>query len=95
MQKSEVIKAVASQTGVDEKLVEIIVNSWMNTIKQNVTNGISMEFREFGTWSPKLRAEKLCRNIKKNIPMTVPAHYVPFFKVSPLWKKDVKANNPV
>ena len=41
----------------------------------------------------KKRAKKIGRNIKKNIAIEIPEHFVPAFKPAKLFVEDVKGNS--
>ena len=54
----------------------------MEVVKDSLSNGENVYLRGFGSFVVKYRAEKVARNINKNISVVVPAHDVPAFKPS-------------
>lgn len=54
----------------------------MESVKASLASGENVYLRGFGSFIVKHRAEKVARNINKNISVVVPAHDVPAFKPS-------------
>lgn len=80
MTKAEIVNEISLKTGTDRKEVLQIVESFMDNVKISLANGENVYLREFGSFIVKHRAEKVARNINKNISVVVPAHDVPAFK---------------
>ena len=80
MTKIEIVREIASKTGLPTKDVVVVVESLMNTIKTSMENGEEVFLRGFGSFIIKRRAEKTARNISKNITVIVPAHDIPAFR---------------
>ena len=80
MTKIEIVREIASKTGLGTKEVMVIVESMMETIKTSMTNGEEVFMRGFGSFIIKRRAEKTARNISKNTTVIIPAHDIPAFK---------------
>ena len=80
MTKIEIVREIASKTGLPTKDVIVIVESLMDTIKSSIENGEEVFLRGFGSFIIKHRAEKTARNISKNTTIIVPAHDIPAFK---------------
>ena len=80
MTKIEIVREIASKTGLPTKDVMVIVESLMDTIKATMINGEEVFLRGFGSFIIKRRAEKTARNISKNITVIVPAHDIPAFR---------------
>ena len=80
MTKIEIVREIASKTGLSTKDVMVIVESLMDTIKTTMINGDEVFLRGFGSFIIKHRAEKTARNISQNITVIVPAHDIPAFK---------------
>lgn len=86
MTKVEIVNEISLKTGTDRKEVLQIVESFMDNVKISLANGENVYLREFGSFIVKHRAEKVARNINKNISVVVPAHDVPAFKPSDSFK---------
>lgn len=82
MQKIEIVDKISRQTGVGRKEVLQVVECFMEVVKDSLSNGENVYLRGFGSFVVKYRAEKVARNINKNISVVVPAHDVPAFKPS-------------
>ena len=80
MTKIEIVREIASKTGLGTKEVMAIVESMMETIKTSMTNGEEVFLRGFGSFIIKHRADKTARDISKNTTIIVPAHDIPTFK---------------
>lgn len=80
MTKIEIVREIASKTGLPTKDVMVIVESLMETIKTSMTDGEEVFLRGFGSFIIKHRADKTARNISKNTTVIIPAHDIPTFK---------------
>ena len=80
MTKIEIVREIASKTGLEKKDVMVIVESLMETIKTSMTNGEEVFLRGFGSFIIKHRADKTARYISKNTTVIIPAHDIPAFK---------------
>lgn len=90
MTKIEIVREIASKTGLPTKDVLVIVESMMETIKTSMTNGEEVFMRGFGSFIIKRRAEKTARNISKNTTVIIPAHDIPAFKPAKEFMDQVK-----
>ena len=89
MTKAELVKEIAAKTGIEANAVSAIVESLMETIKDNMAAGNEVFLRGFGSFTLKKRAAKTARNITKNTTLIVPEHNIPFFKPAPDFKEAV------
>lgn len=80
MTKIELVREIASKTGLSTKDAMVIIESLMETIKTSMTNGEEVFLRGFGSFIIKHRADKTARDISKNTTVIVPAHDIPAFK---------------
>ncbi len=90
MTKAELVKEIASQTGIDNSTVLEVVEGLMESIKNSMINGEEVYLRGFGSFIIKHRAEKTARNITKNTTMIVPAHNILAFKPSKAFIEKMK-----
>ena len=79
MTKIELVREIASKTGLSTKDAMVIIESLMETIKTSMTNGEEVFLRGFGSFIIKHRADKTARDISKNTTVIVPAHDIPAF----------------
>jgi DNA-binding protein HU-beta len=89
--KAEVISIISEKTGVDKAVTSITVETFFQTVKDQLASGEAIYVRGFGSFINKKRAEKKARNISKKTTVTVPAHYIPSFKPSKEFVEDVKS----
>ena len=90
MTKIEIVREIASKTGLGTKEVMAIVESMIETIKTSMTNGEEVFMRGFGSFIIKRRAEKTARNISKNTTVIIPAHDIPAFRPAKEFMDQVK-----
>ena len=83
MTKADIINEIAMATGVQKRDVTVVVESFMETIKNSLLEKKeNVYLRGFGSFVIKHRAAKTARNILKNTTMTIEAHDLPSFKPS-------------
>lgn len=81
MTKADIINEISEQTGMQKKDVSVIVESFMETVKNSLLDKKeNVYLRGFGSFIIKRRAEKTARNIAKNTTITIAAHNLPSFK---------------
>ncbi len=81
MTKAEIVKTIAMQTGVNSKDVAIVVEAFMEEIRNSLSdNKENVYLRGFGSFIVKHRAKKTARNISKNTTLVIDAHDLPAFK---------------
>lgn len=59
-------------------------------IKESLGKGENIYIRGFGSFITKKRAAKIGRNIKKNVAVHIPEHFIPAFKPAKEFVADVK-----
>jgi DNA-binding protein HU-beta len=92
MRKIDVINEVSEKTGIEKPKVEATVEAFMATVKEHIINKDHVSLRGFGNFILKKRAAKIARNISKNTPINLPAHYIPAFRPSKQFSVKVKRN---
>jgi len=90
MTKSDLVSEVAGKTGVDKASVQVVVESFMNTVRNSLLRKENVYLRGFGSFIIKERAMKTGRNITKNTTIVIPAHKVPAFKPAKSFSAMVK-----
>ena len=92
MTKADVIAEIASKTGIDKKDVSETLESFFEVVKDNLAKQENIYVRGFGSFITKKRAAKIGRNIKKNIAVEIPEHFIPAFKPAKEFVNEVKSN---
>ncbi len=90
MTKAELSLIVSKKTGFSKDEVESIISATNETIMDTVGSGEGVYMRGFGTFIAKVRKEKVARDIKKNVEVTVPEHSIPTFKPAPTFRAKMK-----
>ncbi len=80
MTKAELINEIAISTGYDKTSIGLIVESFMEHVKKNVSNGENVYLRGFGSFITKTRKAKIARNISASTSIAVPEHQIAAFK---------------
>ena len=81
MTKADIINEITINTGIAKKDVTVIVESFMDAIKDSLLDRKeNVYLRGFGSFIVKHRAEKTARNISKNTTIVIGARDFPAFK---------------
>src|SRR4030095_4793912 len=90
MRKSDLINNISDKTGIPKVDVLVTVETLIKEIKENISKGENIYIRGFGSFITKKRAAKIGRNIKKNIAVNIPEHFIPAFKPAKEFVQDIK-----
>lgn len=92
MTKAEIVVQVSRQSGIEKAVVQTVVETFMENVKESMIAGDDVFLRGFGSFIIKRRAEKTARNISKNTTIKIPAHNIPAFKPAKSFVNAVKEN---
>lgn len=81
MNKLDLIKNVATETGYTQKDITTVINSMLEIIKNQVKSGETVQISDFGKFSSTERAARTARNPVTGDPVEVAASRA--FKFSP------------
>ena len=90
MTKADIVNQIAKSTGVEKIQVQAIVEAFMDSVKEAMTDGQNVYLRGFGSFIIKKRAMKVARNISKNTTITITEHNIPAFKPSKSFIAEIK-----
>ncbi|MBQ9067405.1 MAG: HU family DNA-binding protein [Clostridia bacterium] len=90
MNKTDLVNAVAEDTGLTKKDAEKAVASVIDSITAALKAGEKVQLVGFGTFEVRDRAAKQGHNPRTGEPMTVPASKLPAFKAGKALKDAVK-----
>jgi DNA-binding protein HU-beta len=93
MRKADLISEISDKTGIPKVDVMVTLETMFKEIKQSLIAGENIYIRGFGSFITKKRAAKIGRNIKKNIAVDIPEHYIPAFKPAKEFVQEVKNKN--
>ena len=90
MNKTDLVNAVAADTGLTKKDAEKAVAAVLDGITAALKKGDKVQLVGFGTFEVRNRAAKQGHNPRTGEPMTVPASKLPAFKAGKALKDAVK-----
>ncbi|MDH6312362.1 DNA-binding protein HU-beta [Parabacteroides sp. PFB2-10] len=90
MTKADIVSEISKSTGIDKSTVLASVESFMEIVKDSLSDGENVYLRGFGSFVVKKRAQKTARNISKNTTIIIPEHNIPSFKPAKTFLKQVK-----
>jgi integration host factor subunit beta len=84
MTKADLVEQVAEAIGpgVTKKDCALVVDGFLNAVKQALADGQNIEIRGFGTFKVRKRKSRVARNPRTGDAVEVPARHVPVFKPS-------------
>lgn len=90
MTKADIIRQVSENTGIDKKEVSAVIASFMENVRESLCKNENVYLRGFGSFIVKQRASKVARNISKQTTVVIPAHSIPSFKPSKIFRESIK-----
>ena len=90
MRNTDLVNNISEKTGIPKVDVLVTIEGFLKEVKENLADGNNIFIRGFGSFIAKKRAAKIGRNIKKNVAVEIPEHYIPAFKPSKEFVNDVK-----
>ena len=79
MTKADIIRQVSENTGI-----------FMENVRESLCKNENVYLRGFGSFIVKQRASKVARNISKQTTVVIPAHSIPSFKPSKIFRESIK-----
>ena len=95
MRKADLISQIAETTGVPKIDVLVAVEAFFKEVKSSLAKGENVYVRGFGSFIVKKRAAKVGRNIKKNIAVSIPEHFIPAFKPAKEFVQEIKSSTKI
>ena len=89
MTKADLVKIISENTGIIRKDVAVVVDAFLQAIKDSLIKVNHIEIRGFGTYKLKTRKPRVGRNPKTDEKVPVPERTVPTFKFSREFKNSV------
>ncbi|MBA3827819.1 MAG: integration host factor subunit beta [Taibaiella sp.] len=90
MRKADVVSSIAEKTGIPKVDILVALEAFFKEVKISLIEGEPVYVRGFGSFILKKRAAKVGRNIKKNIAVEIPEHFIPAFKPAKEFVQAVK-----
>ena len=95
MRKADLINQISEKTGIPKVDVLVTLETMFKAVKSSLANGENIYIRGFGSFITKKRAAKIGRNIKKNIAVEIPEHYIPAFKPAKEFMQEIKSSKNI
>ncbi len=90
MRKADLVNQISEKTGIPKVDVLVTLETMFKEVKDTLSAGENIYIRGFGSFITKKRAAKIGRNIKKNVAVHIPEHYIPAFKPAKEFIAEVK-----
>ncbi len=95
MRKADLIQKISDKTGIPKVDVLVTLETMFKEIKATLAEGENLYIRGFGSFIVKKRAAKIGRNIKKNVAVAIPEHFIPAFKPAKEFMQDIKTSTKI
>lgn len=82
MTKADLVEQIADATGLTKKDTAVVVDGFLDAVKQAMAQEKNIEIRGFGSFKVKKRKARKARNPRTGDPVQVPSRHVPTFKPS-------------
>ena len=92
MRKADLIHVISEKTGIPKVDVLVTIETMLREVKNSLSHGENIYIRGFGSFIIKKRAAKVGRNIKKNVSVNIPEHFIPAFKPAKEFMHEVKSS---
>ncbi|ARN57623.1 HU family DNA-binding protein [Sedimentisphaera salicampi] len=90
--KKELIDRIAEQTGEKRVAVKVVVQAFLDEIVEELEQGNRLEFRDFGVFETKKRAQRVAQNPKTLEKVQVPSKRTVKFKPGRMMKNKVSGD---
>ncbi|MBL7682433.1 MAG: integration host factor subunit beta [Flavipsychrobacter sp.] len=90
MRKADVVTNIAEKTGIPKVDILVTLEAFFKEVKESLVVSEPVYVRGFGSFILKKRAAKIGRNIKKNVAVEIPEHFIPAFKPAKEFMQAVK-----
>lgn len=95
MRKADLINQISDKTGIPKVDVLVTLETMFKAVKSSLSQGENIYIRGFGSFITKKRAAKIGRNIKKNIAVEIPEHFIPAFKPAKEFMLEIKTSKNI
>jgi DNA-binding protein HU-beta len=95
MRKADLINQISEKTGIPKVDVLVTLENMFKEVKNSLAMGENIYIRGFGSFIIKKRAAKIGRNIKKNVAVEIPEHFIPAFKPAKEFMMEIKLSKNV
>jgi nucleoid DNA-binding protein len=82
MTKADIVDRIAQATGLTKVETDVVVDGFIKTVAEALSEGSRIELRDFGVFSIKKRRPRAARNPRTGEAVEIDERFVPVFKVS-------------
>ena len=82
MNKTELVESVSIKTGISKKEIELVLNIFVEKIKESIHNGDTVEIRGFGSFFQAIQEKRQIKSPIAGKTIDVPAKLKISFKAS-------------
>ncbi len=82
MTKADIVDRIAQATGLTKVETDVVVDGFIKTVAEALSEGNRIELRDFGVFSVKKRRPRAARNPRTGEAVDIDERFVPVFKVS-------------
>jgi nucleoid DNA-binding protein len=82
MTKADIVNRIAQATGLTKVETDVVVDGFIKTVSEALSEGNRIELRDFGVFSIKKRRPRAARNPRTGEAVEIEERFVPVFKVS-------------
>ena len=93
--KRELVQRIAEKTAVQQISAKEVIQCFLDEIINELAKGNRLEFRDFGVFEPKSKAQRVARNPRTGAKVQVPEKTTVKFKVGRLMKKKIQGEDDV
>ena len=93
MTKADLVEKIAEKTGLTRTDVSVVVDGFLDAVRNSMKEGNNIEIRGFGTFKIKSRKARKARNPRTGEEVPVPDRKVPVFKPSNEFKELIIQQN--
>jgi nucleoid DNA-binding protein len=93
--KKELVNRIAERTTVTKVVAKDIIQSFLDSIIEELAAGNRLEFREFGVFETKERAARRAQNPRTLEKVSVPAKRIVKFKVGRMMRERVSGETKI
>ena len=93
--KKDIINSVYMQIGFSKKISENLLEDILNTLIDNLTKNKTVKITNFGTFSIRVKKERIGRNPKTKEKKIITSRKVVLFKPSKQFKKLLNINDQI
>jgi DNA-binding protein HU-beta len=87
MNKEELVQEIAKKTKATHKMVNDILDSYIEVVEKTIAKGKKVTLVGFGTYELRNRAARTGRNPQTGKEIQIPAKKVPAFSAGKRWKE--------